>query len=136
MKYAICYVSTAEKDLSPEEINHLLDQSKEKNNQKDIAGILLYSEGNFFQVLEGEKSEVLKIFELIQEDERHYNIIKIFGKEIPEKKYDGYEVDFISEHRRYSQERLQHYLYHIQGLDEASQKVVQEMLSLFIDSNK
>lgn len=136
MRYAICYVSTASKSLDRKEIDKVLNRTKKKNNEKDITGILLYSEGNFFQVLEGEKSEVLKIYEYIEEDERHYNIIKIFGKEVPDRTFDGYEVDFISEHSKYSEERLQKYLYHVQGLDKASQKAVREILSVFIDSNK
>lgn len=136
MRHAICYVSTASKNLDRQEIDRVLNQTKEKNNKKDITGILLYSEGNFFQVLEGEKAEVLKIFKYIEEDERHYNIIKIFGKEVPDRTFDGYEVDFISEYSKFSEERLQEYLYHVNGLDKASQKVVREILSVFIDSNK
>lgn len=66
MRYAICYVSTAAKNLTSPEINDLLDFSKKTNTRKDIKGVLLYSEGNFFQVLEGEKADILELFGRIE----------------------------------------------------------------------
>lgn len=136
MRYAIFYVSTAVKDLNRQEIDKILNYAKQYNNENNLTGILLYSEGNFFQVLEGEKSEVLKIYDQIQEDERHYNIIKIFSKEVPQRTFDGYEVDYISEDARYSSEHLRNYLQHVRSLDVRSQNVVREVLTVFIDSNK
>lgn len=134
MRYAICYVSNANTNLSREEIKRLLEVSKQTNTQKQMTGILLFSEGNFFQVLEGEKEIVLELFEKIKKDPRHSNIFTIFSKEITKKKFEEYQVDFVA--NKQNTDKIQDYLYHIQSLDESSQKVVKEVLSIFIDSYK
>lgn len=51
MRYAICYVSTASKETKEEDIKKLLDSTAQYNNAHDIRGILLYGEGNYFQIL-------------------------------------------------------------------------------------
>jgi len=55
MRYAISYVSTATKDLKQNEIEKILYSSEKQNNIDNITGLLLFSEGNFFQVIEGKK---------------------------------------------------------------------------------
>ncbi len=84
MHYAICYVSTASNDLEEQEIHQLLEETEENNNRRNLTGILLFSEGNFFQVLEGEEDIVRGIFRQIQDDPRHHNILKIFSRKIDE----------------------------------------------------
>lgn len=58
MRYAICYVSTAAMDVKFKEIKDLLDYSAKYNNGHDIRGVLLYADGNFFEILEGNKPRV------------------------------------------------------------------------------
>ncbi len=77
MKFAICYVSTAASGISNNEIEDLLKLSSTNNNRDQITGILLFSNGNFFQVLEGEKKVITEIFEKIKQDRRHRNLISI-----------------------------------------------------------
>jgi len=59
MRYSIVYVSTASKDLEKKEIERTLNSSKTWNNENDVTGLLLFSEGNFFQIIEGEKRKFL-----------------------------------------------------------------------------
>jgi len=97
MKHAICYVSNANKDLNQEQIKELLDFCQEKNEQLKIKGVLLYSEGNIFQILEGEKDVVLPIYHTLEKDSRHYGLIQIMGQDIEEGGFDGYKVDILDE---------------------------------------
>jgi len=110
MNYAVTYVSTASRDLNAEEISELLKYSKENNNSRGITGILLFSEGNFFQIIEGEKEKILELYQRIKTDKRHHNLIQIVGKEIHNEAYNGYEADFISEGSYINPEKFQHYL--------------------------
>jgi hypothetical protein len=96
MKYAISYVSTVSSNLNETDIQKILDYSRDWNINNQITGILLFSEGNFFQVLEGEKELVTELFKRIKMDSRHYNLIKIFEKEISQERYKGYKANFIS----------------------------------------
>ncbi|SHG03460.1 Sensors of blue-light using FAD [Salegentibacter echinorum] len=132
MHYAITYVSTASESLTAQDISELLKYSKHSNNDDDITGILLFSEGNFFQVLEGKKEKVLALYEKIKNDDRHRNIIKIISKEIHKEAYDGYEADFISENSYVNPEKFQDYLNYLKVLDKPTQVAVENMLKAFI----
>lgn len=96
MRYAICYVSTRTNEVSEEEIRELLQKREKENSRNEVKGLLLYSEGKFFQVLEGEKNLILSLFEDIQKDPRHKDLMQIVGREISEGSYDDYISDYLS----------------------------------------
>ncbi|RKS43466.1 FAD-dependent sensor of blue light [Gillisia mitskevichiae] len=132
MRYAIVYVSTANKNLEKAEIKKILSSSKKWNNENDVTGLLLFSEGNFFQIIEGEKKIITDLFKNINADDRHHNILQIFGKDIHREAYDGYEADFVSDEAYFDPEKFQHYLNQIKVLDNPSQKAVENILKAFL----
>lgn len=131
MRYAISYVSTCDLN-SREEIEKLLEQTQISNLKKNISGILLFSEGNFFQVIEGEEDQIKSLFSAISSDERHHNLIKIFERPIQTDLYDGYECDFVSEETRISENKLEYYTQYLQTLDSPSQAVAKNVLRAFL----
>lgn len=132
MRYAISYVSTAERSLSETEIRQILNDSEVNNNKQNITGLLLYSEGNFFQIIEGDQKQIVQLYETIEDDSRHFNVIKLFGKEINKESFDGYKSDFISEDARYSSARLQNYEHYLEVLDKPTKNAVANILKAFI----
>lgn len=132
MRYAITYVSTADEGLKSKDIEYLLDLTKDRNNAENITGILLFSDGNFFQIIEGEKTKIDDLFHKIEIDQRHHGLIKIFGRRIKNAAYDGYETDFITGRNRYNQQKFEHYLNYLQVLDEKSKKSVVTILKAFL----
>lgn len=134
MRYAICYVSTAVKDFSVDEVQKIFNHAKQKNISNDVKGLLLYSKGNFFQVLEGDKEFVLPLFSKIEKDPRHHTIIQVVGKDISQGSFDGYEFDIVNKKNKYDPNLLQEYLEPLKGMDEKIQDVVKNMLEVFIDT--
>ena len=132
MKHAICYVSNANKDLNPEQIRKLLDFCQEKNEQLKIKGVLLYSEGNFFQILEGEKDVVLPIYHTLEKDSRHYGLIQIMGQDIEEGAFDGYKVDILDENSIQEFQIPEKYTDALQGMSPEVKKPMERMLKNFI----
>ena len=133
MRYAISYVSTAAPGLDEKQVEEIFKKTNAHNNGNGITGILLFSEGNFFQVIEGEKSIILDLYDKIQQDKRHQNIIKIFGREIKEENFVNYETEFISEKKKQNLETVDDYLNNIRSLDQPSQNAVRNILSAFLD---
>ena len=133
MNYAICYVSTAAKELNKIEINQILELTEKKNNENGLSGILLYSDGNFFQVIEGEKDQVEEIFTVIKQDSRHFNIFTIFEKEITATNFEDYKVDFLTISMRKDQKELQSYIKQINKLNKKIQPSVRYIIRQFID---
>lgn len=132
MRHAICYVSTAHSDLSQHQIETLLNLSKERNEPLDIKGVLLYSEGNFFQIMEGEKDTVLEVFKKIEKDPRHYGLIQIMGSDIAQGSCDGYKVDILSDKHKHGYEIPQEYLVPLQGISPKVKIPMEKMLRMFI----
>jgi len=129
MRFAISYVSTANRDLNHDEVAELLDLTEIRNNNGGVNGLLIYSEGNFFEVIEGEKNMIMELFENIKEDPRHRNIMMVFEKEIDKPLFDDKEADFISENTKHRQMNVENFLYYIKDLDESTQKAVKNILA-------
>ncbi len=131
MKHALCYVSTVDPNLAKGEIEEILHLSSLNNNNDNITGLLLYSNGNFFQVLEGEKELILELFEKIKQDSRHYDLITIFKKTIPVQNFHTYENQFLSLEATYSSNDLDLYASQVEKLDPGIQTSVKYILNKF-----
>jgi hypothetical protein len=76
MNYLI-YISTAIHLFNEEELKAILVQSQENNSKDGLTGMLLYGEGTFVQLLEGEADALNKTYERIKSDKRHKNLSKL-----------------------------------------------------------
>lgn len=92
--HRIIYLSSGIKIFSDDEINDLLRISRANNLKYDITGLLLYSDGNFMQILEGKKEAVEFIFEKIKKDNRHKNIILITNEPIKKRNFKDWKMGF------------------------------------------
>jgi len=86
MEY-IVYVSTAKRLLTELELVNLLNVARDKNKKYDITGMLLYCEGTFMQVIEGDKDSLSLIYSAIEQDTRHKNIIKLATGKIDKRNF-------------------------------------------------
>jgi len=75
----LIYVSFSEGVVNKEIIKDIIDSSKKNNPALDVTGILLYSGGVYFQLLEGPEKSTLSLFEKIKKDPRHSDC-EILGK--------------------------------------------------------
>ena len=134
MQYAISYVSTVSPNLTEQEIKEVLNFSQNLNIETNITGILLYSEGNFFQVLEDKKKLLLSLFEKIKADPRHYNILTIFEKDVKITQFNTYKISFIWLDTRYKYNDLKTYFSLIDSLNPSIQSTVKYILKKFTKS--
>lgn len=112
MGFAISYVSTASAAFRQEDIHQLLEYVKSNNDALQISGMLMYSDGNFFQVLEGEKEAVTAVFEKIKKDHRHYDIIPIIQHPIALISFTEYQTSFTTIKNRSELQELYTFLEH------------------------
>jgi len=95
MLYRIIYLSSGLKDLTSSDVKEILVKAKENNREKNITGVLLYLDKNFIQVLEGEKEDVIKLYQKISLDHRHKNVIKVIEGNIASRQFDRWDMGFI-----------------------------------------
>lgn len=95
--YSIVYVSTAQPDLEARVVKNIFDKFRINNDVHNIRGILMYSDGNFFQVLETEiksKQVIIDLYQKIQMDGRHYDVTKIIEKGTKAQCFTKYHTAF------------------------------------------
>ncbi|MCK2022753.1 BLUF domain-containing protein [Microbacterium sp. kSW2-24] len=71
---SVVYCSTATKPLSDGELADLLIISRRHNDARDITGLLLYRDGEFVQILEGDRYDVDQTMARINADPRHTDV--------------------------------------------------------------
>ena len=84
--------ATSEGDMSHHLLASILKQSAEHNTRDRITGMLLFSSGNFMQLLEGEPESVARLFERIQADPRHRNLIVVMNEPVTERQFAGWRM--------------------------------------------
>ncbi len=91
----LVYVSSATRLLTQAELVELLAQSRDKNLKLGVTGMLLYQDGNFMQVLEGEADAVRPLFYgSIMQDPRHHDIIVLDEGELAERQFPDWSMGF------------------------------------------
>ncbi len=81
-------------DLTESKILELLDQSRQKNHSNDITGILLYNDGIFCQLLEGDSDAIGELFEKISNDSQHSHVSIVLDHEVDERLFSNWEMGF------------------------------------------
>lgn len=92
----LVYTSIANHHMSHQELIDLLSQSRENNRNADITGILLYLEGCFFQVLEGDTNKIEALFEKISNDTRHHSVMKLTFEPLGERGFTNWTMCYQS----------------------------------------
>ncbi len=136
MRHAICYVSDKNEKISDKQVEELLKECTTNNTSSGIKGVLLYSEGNFFQIIEGEKVFILDLFEKIKQDARHNGIIQIIGRDIAHDAFDGYKTDILNGETKYQASLPKEYTDTLEGLPGDLKKTMKKMMGTFIDTHE
>jgi Sensors of blue-light using FAD len=90
----LIYASAAAKPFTPPELRALLAVARANNTPIEVSGLLLYHQGSFFQVLEGEKETVDAVFKKIGKDPRHTSVLLVSSKEIEKRSFGEWSMGF------------------------------------------
>ena len=88
------YASAATRHFETAELTSLLQAARKRNDAAGITGMLLYTEGSFFQVLEGVPDAVEALFARIELDKRHDHVTKIVNEAIPSRSFAHWTMGF------------------------------------------
>jgi hypothetical protein len=92
----LIYSSTAKYPMSDDELAALLTHARAKNQQLDLTGILLYRDGSFLQVLEGEAATVERLYETIKRDSRHEAVHLLLKRPIRARTFGDWRMGFLN----------------------------------------
>lgn len=94
LQYQIVYYSTATQAFSENDIINLLTEANTYNKSLGITGCLVYANGKFIQLLEGERQAVLDLFEKIKRDTRHNEVTVTVEMTVNQKLFPDWGMAF------------------------------------------
>ena len=92
--YRLAYVSSALQKFSKSQLLTLLHDAREKNANQGITGMLLYKDGNFMQMIEGEAAALHSLFQSITNDPRHHQLLVIFDEPAETRLFTDWTMGF------------------------------------------
>jgi len=93
--YRLVYVSTAQDGISPNDIGDILDVSQSNNHERLITGFLAHNGRHFMQALEGEREEVMSVYDKIIADARHFGVVQIIGENIASRAFPDWAMNYF-----------------------------------------
>ena len=94
--YHLAYVSTETEPFSQIDLVELLAVARGANAERGVTGLLLYREGCFYQVLEGNEFAVNKTFNDIKRDPRHRDVQVLFKGESESREFPDWQMGFLN----------------------------------------
>jgi hypothetical protein len=88
------YVSSSVKLFTSDELVELLEKSRINNEKLGLTGMLLYKDGDFMQVLEGDEEAVRWLSARIGRDPRHTNVKALLEGPITEREFPDWSMGF------------------------------------------
>jgi len=90
----LLYVSNTAPEISLGELDNVLTSSRRNNALLGITGLLLFIDGGFLQILEGEERAVRELYTRISTDPRHWNTRLMLDREVPARAFPNWTMGF------------------------------------------
>jgi len=94
--FQLIYSSWAAPYLAMADLARMLAESRIRNQARGITGVLIFVDGVFFQILEGEKDVVIDLMESIQRDTRHSGVKVYRERETDERAFASWSMAYLS----------------------------------------
>lgn len=91
----LAYCSSATRLFDSAELVQLLRQSRDSNLRQDLTGLLLYHDGSFIQVLEGDADVVQTLYRTICGDLRHKAVTRLTAAPLARRNFGEWSMAFV-----------------------------------------
>jgi len=96
MTYQIIYSSESATPMQMDDLEDILEQARSSNAARQITGALVYVDGTFLQVLEGEASTVKALMARIVADVRHETVTVLKEAEVAAPTFRDWRMAYVS----------------------------------------
>ena len=90
----LLYVSSAPRNITPATLDRILAASRANNALLGITGLLIYIDGGFLQILEGDERVVRELYMRISTDRRHWETRLLLDREVTSRAFTGWCMGF------------------------------------------
>lgn len=91
----VVYISMETRRLRQADILDILRTSRVKNTVRGLTGVLLYYDGMFLQVLEGESPKVEELLAVLRHDRRHKDMRILLEETIEQRHFPDWTMAFV-----------------------------------------
>jgi hypothetical protein len=91
---SITYVSSAVLRFRESILQDLVEQCQANNERLAVTGVLVYSDGNFMQVIEGPDLTTHALYERVKRDTRHRDVTTINVQPLEEREFEGWSMAY------------------------------------------
>ena len=95
--FEISYRSMAKTALTEADIENILNTARAQNKKYDVTGSLIYHREVFFQIVEGNKEDVLRLYENIRKDQRHSDVTIIWQGAKPSRDFGNWNMAMLAD---------------------------------------
>lgn len=85
-------------DAAGRDLDQILAAARRNNAQVGVTGALLYSKGFFAQILEGPFEAVQQVFERIQIDHRHTDVVILTAENVTDRTFADWDMAYAEPH--------------------------------------
>ena len=96
MTYQIIYSSEAATPMQQDDLEDILEQAHNSNAAQGITGALVYAEGVFLQILEGDRLKVQDLMARILRDLRHENVTVLREGDVACAAFGSWKMAYVS----------------------------------------
>ena len=89
---SLTFVSTTTHEFDDQELEHLFVQMSDFNRPRSIGGVLLYSQCNVVQCIEGPPEAIGLAFDRIRRSTRHKDIMVLTDELVPRRSFSKWKV--------------------------------------------
>ena len=96
MPYQIMYSSKASAPMTLTGLEQILTDARAGNEARNVTGALIYVEGVFLQILEGNKDVVRAVMANIARDSRHHSVKIFYEAEVDVAAFGAWRMAYLS----------------------------------------
>jgi hypothetical protein len=101
----LIYISSATREFGQAELDQILARSRANNSAHGLTGMLLFHDGCFFQVLEGDAAAIERTFATISRDMRHGGVIVLESRAVAERGFPHWSMGYVGAHALHPNQR-------------------------------
>ncbi len=96
MPYQIMYSSQATEPMTVTDLEEILTDARTGNQARNVTGALVYVDGVFFQIIEGDEAVVRNLMASIARDTRHHSVKVFYEAEVDVRAFESWRMAYLS----------------------------------------
>ncbi len=96
MTYQIVYSSRSTQPVTAQKLEEILADARVGNKKNNVTGALIFVDGVFLQILEGEEPVIRKLMSSINNDSRHEAVKVIYEAQVDAPAFGSWSMAYIA----------------------------------------